>query len=265
MRDFKKWLEPFFSAWVGVISHRLRSFLTILGIVIGVAAVIALMSIGKGAQAEILSRIEALGSDLIFVRPGASIGYGGVRGASGSANTLTIEDATAIAEQITRVSSVAPIYSRNLQLIVGSQNMNASVTGTTSSYKETYNLDVSAGTFFSDYDYERGAKVAVLGSEVAQTLFGGTDPIGQNLRMGDIIVRVVGVLESKGAMAGSPDDAVFIPMTVMQQTVGQSRNARGERLISSISLNVKDEGQADIVVEEITSLLRQRHQLGANA
>jgi putative ABC transport system permease protein len=265
MRDFKKWLEPFSSAWIGVISHRLRSFLTILGIVIGVAAVIALMSIGRGAQAEILSRIETLGSDLIFVRPGASVGFGGIRGASGSANTLTMEDATAIAEQVSYVSSVAPIYSRNLQLIAGSQNMNTSVTGTTSAYKETYNLDIASGSFFSDYDYERGAKVAVLGSEVAQTLFEGVDPIGQSVRMENIIVHVIGVLESKGAMWGSPDDMVLIPMMAMQQTVAQSRNARGERLISSISLNVSDEGKADMVVEDITSLLRLRHQLGSNA
>ncbi len=260
----KKWFEPFSSAWVGIISHRLRTFLTILGIVIGVAAVIALMSIGKGAQADILARIETLGSDLIFVRPGASFGFGGVRGASGSANTLTIEDADAIAGQVPYISSVAPIYSQNLQLIAGAQNMNAQVNGTTPEYMEAYNLIIARGSFFSDYDYERGAKVAVLGSDVTQTLFEGADPIGQNLRMGNVIVRVTGVLGSKGAMWGSPDDAVFIPLTAMQQMVAQPRTAQGRRVVSSISLAVSDTKQADNVVEEITSLLRTRHQLGPN-
>jgi len=104
----KKWLEPLLTAWGGVVTHKLRSFLTMLGIVIGVAAVISLMSIGKGAQADILSRIETLGSDLITISPGASVGPGGFRSAGGSAQTLTQEDAAAISEQVTNISAVAP-------------------------------------------------------------------------------------------------------------------------------------------------------------
>ena len=257
----KKWFEPFSAAWVGVTSHKLRSSLTILGIVIGIAAVISLMSIGKGAEADILSRIETLGSDLITIRSGA-VTVGGVRSAAGSATRLTVKDAEAIAEQVPYISSVAPLYSSNLQLIVGSQNMNTQVTGTTPQYVEAYNLSTSSGSFFSDYDYQRGAKVAVLGSNVAQTLFEDADPVGQNLRMGSIIVRVIGVLASKGATWGSPDDAVFIPLTAMQQTVAQPRTAKGERVVSSIALTVSDEEKADYVVGELTSLLRSRHQLG---
>ena len=257
----KKWFEPFSTAWVGVTSHKLRSSLTILGIVIGIAAVISLMSIGKGAEADILSRIETLGSDLITIRSGA-VTVGGVRSAAGSATRLTVKDAEAIAEQVPYISSVAPLYSSNLQLIVGSQNMNTQVTGTTPQYVEAYNLSTSSGSFFSDYDYQRGAKVAVLGSNVAQTLFEDADPVGQNLRMGSIIVRVIGVLASKGATWGSPDDAVFIPLTAMQQTVAQPRTAKGERVVSSIALTVSDEEKADYVVGELTSLLRSRHQLG---
>ena len=258
----KKWLEPLSGAWVGVRSHKLRSFLTILGIVIGISAVISLMSIGKGAEADILSRIETLGSDLITIRPGAQVGFGGVRSAAGSAATLTMEDAEAIVQQVPYISSVAPLYSSNLQLVAGNQNMNAQVTGTTPEYMEAYNLNASSGSFFSDYDYQRGAKVAVLGSEVAETLFEGADPLGQNLRMGGIIVRVIGVLESKGATWGSPDDAIFIPLTAMQQTVAQPRTVQGEKVVSSIALTVSDEEKADYVVEETTSLLRSRHQLG---
>ncbi len=260
----KKWFEPFSTAWVGVASHKLRSFLTILGIVIGIGAVISLMSIGKGAEADILSRIETLGSDLITISPGGFT-FGGVRSAAGSATTLTIEDAEAIANEVPYISSVAPLYSSNLQLVAGNQNMNAQVTGTTPQYMQTNNLKVSSGSFFSDYDYQRSARVVVLGPNVKETLFGDTDPIGQQMRMGSIIVRVIGVLESKGDMRGSPDDAIFIPLTAMQQTVAQPRTAKGDRVVSSISLTVNDEEKADYVVEEITSLLRSRHQLGSSA
>jgi putative ABC transport system permease protein len=260
----KKWIEPLSTAWVGVITHKLRSSLTILGIVIGVAAVIALMSIGRGAEADIISRIETLGSDLITIRPGASVGFGGIRSAGGSVQTLTLEDAEAIAEQVPYISSVAPSYSSNLQLVVGGENMNSQVTGVTLEYQDAYNLEIANGNFFAEYDYQRGAKVAVLGSNVAETLFEGTDPVGQQIRMGGIIVRVIGVLESKGAMFGSPDDAILIPLTAMQQTVAQPRTSQGERVVSSIALTVNDEEQASYVVDEITGLLRSRHQLGAN-
>jgi len=258
----KKWFEPLSTAWVGVVTHKLRSFLTMLGIVIGVAAVISLMSIGRGAEADIISRIESLGSDLIFIRPGATT-YGGVRGATGSATTLTLEDAAAISEQVSYIASVAPSYSTSLQLVVGGQNMRAQVTGITPEYMQAYNLQTADGAFISEYDYQRGAKIAVLGSNVKETLFEGADPIGQPLRMENNIVRVIGVLESKGAsMMGSTDDAIVIPLTTLQQMVAQPRTSQGERVVSSIALTVSDEEQASYVVAEITTLLRSRHQLG---
>jgi len=259
----KKWFEPLSTAWGGVVTHKLRSFLTILGIVIGVAAVISLMSIGKGATEDILSRIGSMGSDLVTISPGASVGFGGVRSVGGSAQTLTMEDAEAIAEQVPYISAVAPYYSSNLQLVVSGENMNASVTGTTLEYMDVNNLEIASGAFFAEYDYQRGAKVAVLGSNVKETLFGDTDPIGQQMRMGGNIVRIVGVLESNEAMMGGPDDAIFIPLTAMQQMVAQPRTAQGERVVSSISLTVSDEGKADYVVEEITTLLHSRHRLGS--
>ena len=261
----KKWFEPLSTAWVGVVTHKLRSSLTILGIVIGVAAVIILMSIGKGAEASIISRIESLGSDLLLIRPGATTGFGGVRGATGSATTLTLEDAAAISEQIPYVTSVAPSYSRSLQLVVGAQNMNAQVTGTTPDYQQAYNLQTTEGTFFSQYDYQRGAKVAVLGSNVKETLFEDVDPIGQPLRMGNIIVRVIGVLESKAGMmmVASTDDSILVPLTALQQTVAQPRTNRGERVVNSIALTVSDKEQTSYVSNEITKVLRSRHQLGS--
>jgi len=258
----KKWFEPLSTAWVGVVTHKLRSFLTMLGIVIGVAAVIALMSIGRGATASILANIESMGSDLVTIRPGAFT-FGGVRGAVGGTTALTMEDAEAISQQVPHISSVAPSYSSNLQLVVGGENMNAQVTGVTPEYWEVQNLEIANGAFFTEYDYQRGTKLAVLGSNVKEMLFGDADSIGQQMRMGSIIVRVVGVLDSKGGMWGSPDDGILIPLTALQQTVAQPRTAQGERVVSSIALTVSDEEQADYVVEEITSLLRSRHQLGS--
>jgi putative ABC transport system permease protein len=258
----KKLVSILSTVWLGISTHKLRSFLTMLGIVIGVGAVIILMSIGKGTTAQILENIESMGSDLVTITPGASFGFGGVRGAGGSTQTLTIEDAEAIAEDVPYIDAVVPSYSSNLQLVVGSENTNASVTGTTPEYLEVNNVEVASGAFFTEYDYQRGAKVAVLGANVKETLFGDADAIGQQMRMGSNIVRVVGVLELQDTMMG-PDDSIFIPLTAMQQMVAQPRTAQGDRVVSSISLAVTDENQADYVVDEITSLLRSRHRLSA--
>jgi putative ABC transport system permease protein len=135
----------------------------------------------------------------------------------------------------------------------------------TPDYMEVNNLEVASGSFFSEEEYQRGAKIAVLGSDVAETLFGETSPLGQKMRMGSMYVTVTGVLKSKGGMMNSSDDAVFIPLTTLQQTVSQTRNAQGETVVSSISLTIIDEDKADQVKEEITSVLRTRHRLAANA
>jgi putative ABC transport system permease protein len=256
----KKLLNFLATVWIGLSTHKLRSFLTILGVVIGVAAVISLMSIGKGVTASVLENIQSMGSDLVTIRPGAFT-FGGIRG--GSAQTLTMEDAEAIAEQVPYISAVAPTYSSNLQLVVGSENINSSVTGVTPEYWEVQNLELASGAFFSEYDYQRGSKLAVIGANVKEDLFGETEPVGQQMRMGSIIVRVAGVLEeSSGGMMSMTNDAIFIPLTALQQTVAQQRTAQGERVVSSISLTVSDEERADYVVEEINSLLRTRHRLG---
>jgi putative ABC transport system permease protein len=262
MKELKKWLEPLSTAWNGVITHKLRSFLTILGIVIGVGAVITLMSVGRGTEAQILSNIQSMGANLIIIRPG-SMTFGGVR--SAASNTLTMEDAEAIAEQVSFISAVASSYSSNLQLVANGENLNSQVNGVTTEYREVNNLKLASGSFFSAEEYQRSAKVAVLGSNVKETLFGDTNPIGQKMRMGSIYVTVIGVLESKGGGMDSPDDAVFIPLTAMQHAVAQPRTNQGDKVVSSIALTVTDEKKSDQVVEEITSLLRTRHRLGPSA
>lgn len=260
----KKWLSALSTIWLGITTHKLRSFLTMLGIVIGVAAVIAVMSIGKGTSANILSNIERMGSNLITISPGFSFS-GGVRSFGGASRTLTVEDAEAISQQIENISALSPIFSSNLQLIAGSQNTNAQVSGVIPAYFQVTNNNIAQGSSFTDQDYEQGARYIVIGSNVAETLFEDADPIGQQVRMGTIIARVIGVLESKGAGFGSPDDAVYIPLTAMQQTVAQPRTAQGGRIVSSISLTVTDESKAEQLVNDITGLLRTRHNLASTA
>jgi len=261
----KKWFEPLSTAWEGVRTHKLRSSLTILGIVIGVAAVITLMSIGRGTSAAIISRIQALGSNLILITPG-TFSERGVMSAAGSAANLTLEDAAAISEQVSYVTSVAPSSSARSQLVAGSNNVNAQVIGVTLEYQQVYNLKTAEGAFISPSNYQNGANVAVIGADVKDDLFSGVDPIGQQIRMGNNVVSVMGVLESKGAsMMGSTDDAILVPLTTLQQTISQRRTSTGEHSVSSIAITVSDQKQADYVVNEVTSLLRSRHQLASGA
>ncbi len=181
----KGWLNFFATVWLGLVTHKLRSFLTILGVVIGVASVIVLMSIGQGSTQQIISNIENMGANLITIRPGAFT-FGGIRG--GMSQTLTIEDSEAISEQVSNIAAVAPSYSSSLQLVAGSKNTNAQVTGTTPEYLAVNNLSVASGTFFSENDYQSGNKVVVLGPECGpnafrhQRSYRSTNAHGQNHR-----------------------------------------------------------------------------------
>jgi putative ABC transport system permease protein len=253
----KKWISMFTSVWLGLSTHKLRSFLTMLGIVIGVASVITLMSVGKGATANILENIQSMGSDLITISPG-SFTFGGIRG--GSSQTLSYEDGEAILEQVENVESVASYSTSYAQMVYNGENMNAQVTGATPEYQEVQTLELSYGVFFTESDYDRGAEVAVIGSEVVTTLFGDNNPIGEKIRVDKVIVTVIGVLQSEGGFMGN-DNSIIIPLTAMQQSLSQQRTARGEHVVSSISLTVTNEDKTDQVVEDITALLRTRHRL----
>jgi len=270
LKELKKWLDPLASAWTGISAHKLRSFLTILGIVIGVGAVIALMSIGKGTQAAILSRIEGLGTNLLFISPGGSSSSGGVRSAMGSATTLTQEDAEAIMQNIENVVAVAPISSSRSQIVSGGENVNAQVTGITPEYMETSNLVVAEGEGITQSDYEKAAKVAVIGASVRETLFGSgdeaEDAIGQKLIMGNTQLRVQGVLESKGTSGfGSTDNAILIPLTTMYQVSSRSKTTTGENVVSQVIVELEDTKYTTQVTDSITELLRYRHRLADTA
>jgi putative ABC transport system permease protein len=263
----KNWLRPFVTVWIGLTTHKLRSFLTMLGIIIGVASVIALMSIGKGSTASILANIESMGANLVTISPGMSMSFGGVRGAA-SSSTLTENDVEAIATQISNISTAAPVSSSNLQLIAGTENTQAQVIGTSPDYMTMNNLKITSGSFFTEVQYEHGAKVVVLGSEVAETLFPDTtvSPVGQKIRLGtQVIVTVVGVLESKGGSFNSVDSNVIIPLTLMQKSIAQSKNTKGEKTVSSIIVALADTEKSDETVTDITALLRERHGLAADA
>ncbi len=261
----RKFLRPLFTAWVTMITHKLRSFLTILGVVIGVAAVIILMSVGKGTTASIISSISSLGTNLVYVQPGSTTS-GGVRSGFGSASTLTLEDAKAIANEISNITAVAPYATSNAQVIFGSNNMNVRITGVTIEYQEVLNIVVTEGDFFTQYQYDTKAKVALLGSQVASTLFGTDDPVGQKIKMSNTVFTVIGLLESKGSsMMNSTDQTILIPLTTLQGMMSSSVTATGQHTINSIDVLVTDKDQMSTVKDDITALLQTRHKIALGA
>jgi putative ABC transport system permease protein len=257
----------------GLVVNKMRSALTMLGVIIGVGAVIALMSIGEGAQASITEEITSIGTNLLFVSPGA-FESGPVRGAAGSAKSLTYADAEAIADPLNVPDAVlvAPEFSQGTQVIFGDANINVSVLGTTDEYLGAYDVEVASGRFIEERDVDKRANVAVLGSETAEDLFGSFDPIGQKIKValpgengGRVSVTVVGVLEEKGdSMIGSVDDAVLVPITTAQTKIFEGRNALGEPIVTRVNVVAASEGQSEAVMEQIETLLRSRHAIAAD-
>jgi putative ABC transport system permease protein len=257
----KKILRPLYTAWVSVVTHKLRSFLTILGVVIGVAAVIILMSVGKGTTARIISNISSLGTNIVYVQPGTS-SSSGVRSTFGSASTLTLEDAKAIANEISSITAVAPYATSNAQVIYDTNNMNVRITGVSIEYQQVLNIVLSEGDFFTQYQYDTKAKVAVIGSEVASTLFGDNDPVGEKIRMSNTVFTVVGLMQSKGSsMMNSTDQTILIPLTTLQGMMSKAVTTTGQRTINSIDVLVTDKNQMSTVKADITTLLETRHNI----
>ena len=259
-------MNRFFPPGAGIVGHKLRSGLTILGVVIGVASVIALMAVGKGTTSKVLSSVQSLGANVLTVRPSFT-SSGGVRGSFGSAQTLTLEDANAIQSDIANVSAIAPIQSGYYQAIYGSENVNAQVTGTTPAYLDVYStIKVADGNFVQDYDNQTSARVAVLGATVASTLFpNGEEPVGQNIRLNSngagYQMQVIGVLASMGSSISSQDNAIIVPLKTLQQMGGIKKTTTGNTIVSSIALTATDQKYVDSVKTDITSLLEQRHNI----
>lgn len=239
-------------------ANKVRSGLTMLGIVIGISSVIAMLSIGQGAQNSIQSSIQSIGSNLILVSPGAQRGPGtAVSAGRGSAKSLTLADAEAIQKEVTNIKGIAPEVSSRYQITAQGQNTNTQVVGTVSSYQTVRNLSVDDGVFISDQNVESASKVAVIGPNVRDDLFGvGASVVGQNIRINKIEFKIIGVTKLKGGSGfGSQDDQVFIPISTAQ------RFLTGDQYVTTISVSGQDANSAADIQQQITTLLLDRHHI----
>jgi putative ABC transport system permease protein len=246
-------------------ANKLRASLTMLGMIIGVGAVIALMSIGKGVQASVTAQIKGLGSNLLFITPGAQT-QGGVRTQAGSAPTLTAEDADEILNsgRVPGVVNVAPEAPNGGQVVANGQNTFTRLDGVTPSFLDVRNFTVANGDFFTAEQLSSRSLVAVLGSNVAQTLFADNDPVGQTVRVNQLTLRVIGVMESKGSQAqGNQDDVIYVPLTTMQTRLNRNRTARGGQTVNTINVQLADDRSetSQAAVAAIGDLLRERHRV----
>ena len=238
--------------------NKMRTLLASLGIVIGIAAVIALISLGQSSQKAVESQIQSLGSNLLTVSPGAQTS-GAVRGAAGGGTTLTYADAKAImtSQQVTAVANVSPELSQRAQVVAGRNNTNTQVIGSTPAYEEVRKITLGAGRFITQQEVDAMAKVAVLGPDVVTALFGeGAEVVGQSVRINNMSFRIVGVTESKGGTGFmNQDDRVFVPLLTAQKILFGVDN------IGSISIAAKSEEVMNQARNEVGYLLLARHNL----
>ena len=246
------------TAWASIGSNKLRTGLTLLGMIIGVAAVISLMAIGRGTQNFITSRIEELGSELLFVRP-LSTG-GGQFGGGGESANLTLNDAYALLDPLfaPSVLAVAPELQSNGQVVATNANTFAQVTGVTRDWIDVRNFTVALGETISPAHVLNGSRVAVLGSDVAETLFGTRDPVGQTIRLNEKVFAIIGVLESKGA---GDDRRVLVPITTAADRLASERTSEGDINVESINVKATGPDTVDSAMREAATVLRVRHRI----
>src|SRR2546423_536197 len=241
--------------------NKMRAALTMLGIIIGVSAVVAMVSIGQGAQAAVAAQIDSIGTNLLFVSAGAQ-NVGGVRSGTGDTgtNTLTIEDLDAIKREVPSVSMVTPSVNTRGQLVAGNMNWNTQIQGVSEQFPDVRKWSVQRGEFFSDSDVRTAARVLVIGQTIADNLFAGSDAVGQTVRVQNLPFRVVGVMVRKGQdqQGRDQDDIAFSPYTTVQKKILGSPRLQ-IAYVSAISPDATYTAQ-----QQITELLRQRHKLGPN-
>jgi putative ABC transport system permease protein len=250
--------DLFHEIYEALSTNKVRSSLTILGIVIGISSVIAMVAIGQGAKASIESSIQSIGSNLITVSPGMQQGAGvQVSSGRGSARTLTLEDAEAIEVEVEGVLAVAPELSGRYQITAKGKNTNTSVVGINESYPGVKNITIQEGDFVSEQHLKSNAKVAVLGPTTRDDLFGeGASAVGQSIRINKIEFKVIGITASKGGTGfNNPDDQIYIPITTAQRFLA------GEEYVSSIGVQAVDADAMTSVQDGITNLLLQRHKI----
>lgn len=242
--------------------NKMRSALTMLGIIIGVGAVITMLAVGTGARQKIEEQIASMGSNLLIVLPGATTA-GGVRMGAGTQSTLSMSDAEAIQKECPAVLYVAPVLGGVAQVVYGNQNWSTGVTGTTPDIFEIRDWRFSEGRPFTDDDVRSASKVCLLGQTVVDNLFGSIDPIGQIVRIKNVPFTVIGVLESKGQSptGQDQDDTIFIPVTTAQKKLFGTAFPGMVRIISVKAKSADDLSAAE---KQITELLRQRHRIGPN-
>jgi putative ABC transport system permease protein len=241
-----------------LLANKARSFLTILGIVIGIGSVIVMIAIGQGSQSKIASSIESLGANLIVISPGAQRGFGMmVSGGRGLAQSLTIDDAEAIKNELALVRAIEPEVSSRYQVLAKGTNTNVSVIGTNNDYLSVRNMQIGEGSFISEQDLKNKSKIAILGPTVRDDLFGEeAEAVGQVIRINGIEFRVAGITVAKGGNTmNSQDNMVFIPLTTAQQYLS------GSKYVSSIYVSAIDQKSMSLLQEEITSLLLSRHNI----
>ncbi len=244
--------------YIALSGNKVRSGLTMLGIIIGIGSVIAMISIGQGAQTSIQSRIQSIGSNLVLVMPGAQRGPGSqVSSGRGSARTLKQEDADAITKEITLAKAVAPELSGRYQVTAKGTNTNTSIIGTVETYPVVRNVEIDIGSFITTQHNISLSKVAVLGPTTRDDLFGpGTEPIGQSVRIKNIEFKVIGITKAKGGSGfGSQDDMIYIPITSAQ------RYLTGDAYVSTISVQAVDAASMSEMQQTITDLLLTRHHI----
>ena len=243
--------------------NKLRSMLTMLGIIIGVAAVITMIAVGAGAQARVEDQIRGLGTNLVILFPG-SVTSGGVRMGAGSRSTLTEDDAYAIQREVSGVQAAAPTLRGTGQVVAGNNNWSTAFYGVTPEYFEVRNWAIATGKIFDAADLTGSGKVALLGESVARNLFGDADPVGQVIRIRKVPFTVIGTLERKGQnlLGQDQDDVVLMPLSTARNRVLGGGTAR-QRTVGSVSIKVREGEDMSEVIEEMRSLLRQRHRLQA--
>jgi putative ABC transport system permease protein len=252
--------ESIISSWQVLYTNKMRSSLTILGIVIGVSAVVFLVSFGRGHEANITGIFEGMGANAIYITSASSM----TQGISGATGSLTLEDAEAIANpnRAPSVALVAPMTEKLTKVIYENENSNVDIMGATPDIAQIISYPVAEGEFISEQDVKRGARVAVIGSKTATDLFKTENPLGKTIRISGTQFEVIGVLEKKGGFIGSADDFIIIPLTTMQARLLGETTARG-RPIQTIAVRAMSTDQIDAAREEVTSILRQRHNIRA--
>ena len=247
-------------------ANKLRSGLTMLGIIIGVAAIVCVESVGAGARAEVSEKIRTLGANLLLVMPGAPRS-GAVRLETGAMATLTEDDAATILRQVPSVQVAAPLLSRSKHLVAGDRNWVSLVAGINPDYLVAREWRISSGRFFAPSELDWSAKVAIVGTVIEDELFPGRSAVGETLRIGDVPFTIIGVLDKKGlgAAGRSQDDVVFIPLTTAKSRVLGAVRGNSRESLDFVSIKVSDADAIDVAKQEIEALLRQRHRIRGDA